>query len=133
MTFDNSDIKLMKKDLDKGLELPHQISNDLAEIIGIHFGDGYMTKKYRYTYKITYTCNLLEEQYVEHILNLFSKIFNISLKIYRIPDKGCFVLSVYSKALCDFFNKKLCVPYSPKNNLQIPPLLCQEKKYLVSF
>jgi intein/homing endonuclease len=133
MVFDNSDIKLMKKDLDKGLELPNQISSELAEIIGIHFGDGHMTKKYRYTYKITYTCNLLEEPYVKHILNLFSKIFNISLKIYRVPDRGCFVLSVYSKALCDFFNKKLCVPYSPKNNLQIPLSLYQEKEYLASF
>jgi hypothetical protein len=42
ITFDISQISFSKKDLRKGIVLPHSLSPQLAEDIGVHIGDGAM-------------------------------------------------------------------------------------------
>lgn len=131
MQFNTAHIKLSKRDIERSLKLPKIMSIDLAEIIGIHFGDGSM-QNYNYTHKIDYTSNIAEIQYIQHIGKLFKKVFNVNLQQYSDIKKNATVLYFNSKAICNFFNKKLQIPYSPKNNLQIPKIL-NKKEYKIAF
>jgi len=109
------------------------MSAELAEMVGIHFGDGNMQKRHHHGCRLLYACNILEKQYVTHIISTFNRLFNVSLKIYERPNKSCFELYIFSKSLCQFFNQKLEVHYSPKKNLKIPKLISNSKDYLISF
>lgn len=133
MKFDLSQIQLNEKDVEKNLKLPNELSSELAELIGIHFGDGSMHKNYRYTYRLTYTSNISEKQYSEHINTLFKKIFNVSFRSKTDTNKNCIVLHFISKALCEFFNKILRIPYGSKSDLLIPVDILNKKEYLIAF
>lgn len=126
-------IKLNKKDLEKGLRFPLEISDELAELVGIHFGDGNMQNKFNYTYRLLYTCNISEKQYAIYIINKFKKLFNVALTVDERYDKSSIDLYIYSKSLCQFFNMELGIPYSPKENLKIPSLILNKKEHIVSF
>lgn len=131
MKFDIN-LKLNKKDIDKELKFPNKMSNELAELVGIHFGDGHMSK-YNYTYRLHYTCNIKEEKYSKYIIVLFKKLFNAPFSVYKRDEKGCIEFDTYSKSLCEFFNKQLDVPYSPKKELSIPNYIRLNKEYLRYF
>ncbi|MBW3001666.1 hypothetical protein KY338_00730 [Candidatus Woesearchaeota archaeon] len=133
MKFDLSQIHFSEKDLEKKLRLPKEPSLELAEIMGIHFGDGSMHKEYRYTYRLSYTSNISEKQYSEHINKLFKKVFNVYFRSKIDTNKNCVVLRFISKALCEFFNKVLKIPYGSKNNLVIPKDILYKKEYLIAF
>lgn len=133
MEFDLSQIELNKKDLEKGLKLPTKMSKELAELVGIHFGDGRMSKDINYTYVIDCTLNRRDIQYAEYVKELFYKIFNINMKVYKSKSKNDVVLYINSKALCIFFNKNLEVPYSPKKDLSIPQYIGENKEYAQCF
>jgi len=129
----NKKIELNKKDLEKGLKFPLEMSDELAELIGIHFGDGSMIKRKHHGYRLQYSCNMSEKAYMGYIMNKFEELFNVSLKLYERTNKSCFELYFLSKALCTFFNELLDVPYSPKKDLKIPEKILKNKKYLISF
>ena len=133
MRFDLSDIKLSRKDRGKGLRLPKKMSRGLAELIGIHFGDGSMSNKYNYSYKIVYSCNIEERGYADYISESYKRSFKIDLKKYINKKKNCIDLTLYSKSLCTYLNEVLTIPFSPKNNLQIPFIILSDKEYLISF
>lgn len=129
----NNNFQLNKKDLEKGLKLPKEMSKELAELIGIHFGDGLMDNRHNYTYRIYYTCNISEKQYANYIINQFKKLFNVSLKLRVRKNKSCIDLYIYSKSLCKFFNEILKIPYSPKDSLSIPEFISNNKEYIKHF
>lgn len=129
----NKKFKLNENDLAKGLRFPLEMSSELAELVGIHFGDGHMTKRKHHGYRLHYSCNMSEREYMHYITNKFEKLFNISLKLYERSDKSCFELYFLSKTLCIFFNEFLEVPYSPKKDLRIPKMILKNKEYLISF
>ena len=125
--------QLSKKDKEKGLKLPKEMSEELAEFLGIHLGDGSMSKDYRYTYKVTYTCNSAEVQYAQYITDLFERLFNVRLRIVRDDKSHCVNLYYYSKTLCEFLNTVLGIPYGEKIDLRIPTLVQSDTKYSAAF
>jgi intein/homing endonuclease len=50
-----------------------------------------------------------------------------------MPEKSSLDLYCYSKVLCEFFNKELKVPYSPKKKLTIPDYILENELYLRRF
>ena len=132
MKFDNN-LPLRKRDKKIGLRLPTEMSSELAELIGIHFGDGNMQNKCNFTHRILYSCNIAEKQYADYIVNLFRGLFSVDLKSLIIHNKSYIMLYIYSKTLCEFFNNHLEIPYSPKCDLQIPSCVLRNKRYLSSF
>ena len=92
MKFDNN-FKFNKKDIEKGLKLPDEMSCELAEIVGIHFGDGCMHIKENRSYRLSYACNIAEERYSAYIANQFKKLFNISCTIDKRMNKSSIELS----------------------------------------
>tara|TARA_Y100000310_G_scaffold146303_2_gene145619 strand:- start:3988 stop:4635 length:648 start_codon:yes stop_codon:yes gene_type:complete len=126
-------IKLNTNDLKKSLKLPLQMSKELAEFIGIHFGDGYMKRRERGTYDLHYSINLRDIEYANHINTLFYSLFNIKLKMFIIPQKNAIDMYQNSKSLCTFFNQELKIPYSPKKELPIPKFIKSNKTYAQHF
>ncbi len=121
-----------RKDLIKGLKLPDSMSLELAEIIGIHFGDGCMTH-HKTTHRIMYSINSRDASYADYIHSLFLKVFNISMKRIEYPHKNEIELYYMSKNLCLFFNNVLLVPFSPKINLKIPEYIRTNPEYIICF
>jgi len=133
MKFDPIHVKSKRKDLVKRIKLPKEMSVELAELIGIHFGDGSMSQTHNNKYRLTYTCNSLEKQYAKHIANLFKQLFDVSIKIKENKKKNCVDMYFYSKTLCAFFNTRLGIPYSPKTDLRIPEIVLSNNNYLAAF
>lgn len=113
--------------------LPSQMSEELAELVGIHFGDGNISIRSSHDYRITIFCNSKEKDYISFIFNLFHSVFGISLTIKEYPNKNCTYLDFYSKELCAYYEKKLFIYAGKKNNLTIPQQIAQNKKYLAAF
>lgn len=128
-----NDFTLNKIDKTKGLVLPSRMSNELAELIGIHYGDGYMSKEKNFTYRIFYSCNIHEKEYVGHIIHLFNNLFNCSLKVNTDYKKSYIKLYFHSKSLCNYFNEVLKIPFSPKIDLKIPSYIKEDKTLLLNF
>lgn len=120
-------------DRKKGISLPREMSSELAEIVGIHFGDGNMNKSPNFTYRLLITCNLREIQYAHQIVKLFKKTFNLTLNISERPRKNCIYLYAYSKTLCEFFHHQLKISYGSKNNLKIPNYVLDKDEFLRPF
>ena len=132
MKFHHS-FQLSKLDKKKGLKLPEEISEEFAEFLGIHLGDGSMSKDYRYTYKVTYACNSVEVQYAQHITDLFERLFGVRLRVIRDDKRHCVNLYYYSKTLCEFLNLVVGIPYGKKIDIRIPPLVMSNAKYATAF
>ena len=107
-------------------------SHDLAEIIGIHFGDGQMNYEKNYTHRISYSCNLNDKQYYNYLIILFRNVFNIKLKTYKAETKSEMRLYFISKNLCKFLNER-GIPVSPKNSLIVPDWIQRDKIFTSSF
>ena len=118
-----------KSDLKKGLKIPLNLSENICELIGIHFGDGHMTEQWNHTYKISYCFNIRDRKYSNYINNLFKKVFGTTLISYESKNKNCLVLYLYSKVLCNYLNKELGIPFGPKNNLNIPKYVLSNRLF----
>jgi DNA-binding transcriptional regulator WhiA len=131
MTFKHT-IELSRKDVEKGLKFPAEMSPELAEIIGIHFGDGCMTH-HKTTHRILYSFNSRDKLYVDYVSSLFWKIFNISMKRMNLSYRNEIELYFISKSMCLFLNEVLLVPFSPKKDLKIPEYIINNPEYLKNF
>jgi intein-encoded DNA endonuclease-like protein len=129
----NTNIELSKKDNEKGLVLPTEMSEQLAEVVGIQFGDGSLQNRYNCTYKIGYTLNLRDSEYADYVQLLLFNCFHVNFTRKIDSKRNCISLYLCSKTLCKFINEQLLVPYSPKRNLTIPGYLYENKDYLCSF
>ncbi len=123
---------LSKRDVEKGLKFPDEMSENLAEIVGIHFGDGSMSK-HNSTYRIRWCLNTRDVLYANYTLILFKNCFGMNMKKMANFQKHSLELYVLSKAVCEFFNKFLEIPYSPKKYLIIPQYILENKIYLAAF
>lgn len=128
----NNNFQLNKCDSKKELQLPKEMSKELAEFVGIHFGDGCMHIS-NFTYRIYYSFNARDKEYVLYVKNLFYSLFNANMKVEERISKNTISLYLHSKALCTFFNVTLNIPYSPKKQLLIPNYIKLNKSYLRSF
>jgi hypothetical protein len=58
-----------------------KISLDLAEICGIHAGDGYMRLREKNNGEVSISGNFEEKDYYDnYIIPLFNKVFNLNIK-----------------------------------------------------
>ncbi len=115
----------------KPVKLPKYITPELAELIGIHLGDGniYVRKS---SYAISYCFNLKEKELIERTKYLFNRLFEKNLKLVQVR-KGAVLLQCHSKLLCYFLNHNFSIPLGRKDNLIIPNLIKPNKKHIRSF
>jgi hypothetical protein len=117
----------------RSVKLPDDMSEELAEIVGIHFGDGYMKIRPRRTYILTYALNSDDTDYIHHVSGLFHDVFGITLTRRQIQGKRCVEIYCCSRMLCEYFHHVLEVPYSPKNNLTIPSFIRNDPRWQSAF
>lgn len=117
-------IRFSKRDRDKKIFFPKQMSSELAEETGIHLGDGCMSFNRNY---FSVKTNKTEERYVTNFLfPLYKKLYNIDLKLMRLKSVSGF--EFYSQALCEFKNKVLGIPYGEKvERIEVPELILETK------
>jgi|APSaa5957512622_1039677.scaffolds.fasta_scaffold33538_1 hypothetical protein len=103
------------------------MSEALAEFIGIHLGDGSMTKHFirisgDYRYDIPY---------FEYISNLVKKLFGIEVQILKDPRPiNTGLVLIRSKEICSLLNKRYNIPFGNKilNGAKIPSEIMEDKE-----
>ncbi|MBW2991110.1 hypothetical protein KY348_05405 [Candidatus Woesearchaeota archaeon] len=111
-----------------------KLTPELAEIVGIMMGDGYMKNKHNYTHVIKVCGSLSKDRnYLYYVKKLFIRNFNVIPKLLEYPKKDYLELYVYSKELVDYFYRVLLIPLSPKTNLSIPKYIKEDEQLLISF
>lgn len=101
------------------------MSKEIAELIGINYGDGnlYYNKRKNH-YIISYSGDLRWDlEYMEHINKLFNDIFQQKMSKYFVPTTNSFILSFRSKTVYNYLGKFLEIPQGPKNNLRLPNIV----------
>lgn len=100
--------------------------NQLAELIGIILGDGYLTNKNRYELKITLDSR--EKKYTNYIYNLIKNLFYIKPLVYYRKNENTVDIRVINKKLINFLVNNIGLKISPKwNRAHIP------KKFMKSY
>ena len=111
-------------DVKREITFPKEVTRDLAEEIGIHLGDGCMSFNKNY---FSVKTNKKEERYVtDFLFPLYKKLYNLNLKLMKLPSVSGF--EVGSRALCEFKNKVLGLPYGEKINRILVPNIVLETK-----
>lgn len=97
-----------------------EMTPDLAEICGIHAGDGYLRMRKGGKGEIDISGHLEEKEYYDnYIVQLFNRVFDLNLK-GREFSRGTYGLVIYSKKIAKFFNE-LGFPFGKKSLIvQVP-------------
>lgn len=126
-----SKISYSRYDTEKGIKLPSKITPELAEEIGMQFGDGFLSSK-RYDYRLKGNPYDEKEYYLNYIKPLFKKLYNLDINLKEYNKSYGFEVS--SKALWEFKTKVLNIKTSPKYEIRIPEALkVNNKEILTAF
>jgi len=125
--FALSGIEFSKGDLERKIKIPDEMSERLAEEIGIHVGDGSLgiynlPNQTMWLYRIS---GSLEEfdHYKEHIQKLLHSLFNCSGNLYIVDTNEC-QIKICSKAIAMFKRDVLKLPAGSKSkSIRIPELV----------
>ncbi len=125
-------IELSKSDVKKGMIFPSELTEELAEEIGMHLGDGTLSEKKHY---YSLRGDIKEKDYYEKwVIPLYKKLYNLDLRLLeRKPICG---IELSSKGLFEFKNKIIGIPYGEKTGkLSVPGCIkqSQSKKIFAAF
>jgi stage V sporulation protein R len=86
----------------KKIKIPNQMTEELAELIGVILGDGSIGVKSAEN-NIVVAVGKKHKDYAEHVANLFFSVFGQEAKVYEKPN--CFAVTFCSKSAVDFFDQ----------------------------
>ena len=133
MKFDLSKIQFSNNDIRTNIILPKKMSLELAEEIGLHYGDGsmniYSNKGF---YQLRGHKDDDKEHYIDPISYLYKKLYNLDPSIRLMESTGVIGFQIWSNVLVEFKNKILGIPLGKKNDLQIPKIL-KTKEEICAF
>lgn len=119
-TFDTSSIRLDKTyGKNKDIKFPDKLTSELAEEIGMHVGDGFLSAK-RYEYRLKGNKNE-REYYDKFIRTLFKRLYNVDINLKDYETTYGFEL--YSKSLWIFKSRILGIPAGRKNDMAFPEVI----------
>ena len=102
-----------------------EITSDLAEICGIHAGDGYMRLRERGKGEVDISGHLEEKDYYDkHVIPLFNKVFGLNITGKEF-SRGSYGFVSYNKQLRETL-MKLGFPSGEKSNIVSVPKLILE-------
>lgn len=130
-SFNISKVNFSKYDKEKKIKLPNKLTPELAEEIGMHYGDGFLSEK-RYEYRLKGNQYNEREYYTNYIKPLFKKLYNIDVTLKDFKTSYGFELK--SKAIWEFKIKVLGIKSGKKYNAPLPKILkINNKKILAGF
>ncbi len=127
MKFDLSTVRFSKNDIKYHLKVPKELDSDLAYLLGIQVGDGYLKKQQRGTtidYSISYDGHKINdtEWYLLVLKKLIKNLFNKDVQVFS-TDTGTVRIMFRSKLIFTFLNKVCHISESPKTNIRIPDFI----------
>jgi len=129
--LDISKVNFSRYDKNKKIRLPNKLTPKLAEEIGMHFGDGFLSEK-RYDYRLKGNPKDEKEYYLNYIKPLFKELYNAELNIKE--SWKSFGFELYSQAICEFKRKVLGIKAGKKYDIIIPEVLkVNDIKILAAF
>tara|TARA_Y100000310_G_C20685867_1_gene818940 strand:+ start:902 stop:1942 length:1041 start_codon:yes stop_codon:yes gene_type:complete len=129
--LDTSQVNFSKYDLERGIRLPNKLTPELAEEVGMHFGDGFISSK-RYDYRLKGNPKDEKKYYTNYIKQLFKKLYNVDLNLKE--SWKSFGFELRSKAIWEFKTKVLEIKPGKKYGITIPEVLkVNDKKILAAF
>lgn len=132
INFDLSEIESSKPDIKRELRVPKRLCPLLAEEIGIHLGDGTLSKK-RYYYSVRGDLNE-ESYYTGFILPLYKELYNIKPPLLKRSFACGFEIS--SKMMREFKNKVLDITVGTKTyKIKVPTCIMEsrDKEIMCAF
>lgn len=138
ITFTKTDLKLTipkdiysKGDLRHGIILPTKITPLLAEEVGIHLGDGFLSGR-RHEFRLKGDKKTEREYYDKFIKFPYKNLYNADVKLKRYDTTYGFEIT--SKAIWSFKSEVLGIEPGPKDNIRIPPIFkVNDSKILCSL
>jgi len=116
-----------------------KIDGDLAELMGIHTGDGCISENERYS-EYYLGGDLIEEREYHNTWvgplfnrNIMQPLFKKNVNYKEHPKVGIYGFHIFNKKLVNFFNKELGIKSGPKINIGIPKKILSDKKLLKCF
>ena len=129
--LDTSKVKYSWKDKQKNIQIPKRLTSKLAEEIGIHLGDGFLSKK-RNDFRVKGHQIDEREYYDKHIKKLYRNVYNLDLKIKDYENTYGF--EECSKALWTFKTRVIGIQAGRKYSIQIPELIRKgDQEVVTSF
>ncbi len=111
-----------------------KITPELAEICGIHAGDGYLRNKdHKGEWDIS--GNIEEKDYYDkHMIPLFNKTFNLNIKGKFFPSRNTYGFVIRNKKVIKFAHEILGFPYGNKTlKIKVPKFIFKDKFLIRSF
>ncbi|MAF51186.1 MAG: hypothetical protein CMH64_03780 [Nanoarchaeota archaeon] len=110
------------------------LSNEIAEICGIHVGDGYLRNDGRRR-EWDISGNIEEKSYYnKHVIPLFNKIFDLDIKGRFFKGRNTYGFVIRKKEVIEFAHEKLQFPYGKKSTIiKIPDFIIKKKFLIPSF
>ena len=114
------------------ISLPKSITEELAEEIGWHIGDGsmnYYNKKGYITgfYQLRGHIEDDKHHYINRIKPIFKNLYNIDISLRDMPSTRVFGFQIWSNKLTNF-KKELGLPLGKKLEIQIPNIFLRENQ-----
>jgi len=108
-----------------------KISKELAEIFGIHAGDGYLRNDGKRT-ELDISGHVEDKEYYDkHISNLFLKEFNLKLNCRYFPHRNTYGFVVRQKEIIELFHK-FGFPYGRKGQIvNVPESVLNSKDNII--
>ncbi len=130
MIFRREKVEYSKQDIRKGIIIPEQLTPELAELIGMIVGDGYLRADFldlmTHSYKsdVYISCNMKEEDFIDYIKGLFKCIFNYDLKSHDDKRSNAVNLVAHSRAIVSFLCSCCDLPSGRKvDTISVPPMI----------
>lgn len=132
------DEKLSAADRHKGLTLPSQMSEELAEFLGAMAGDGYIGEYKNVQGYPGYKVGICGHSEYDkaylcvHIKSLIKTLFGLDAKVSYHKNQNTMSLHTNSPGLF-FFLKSIGMNVGAKKNISIPSVVLADKRFLIPF
>lgn len=134
MMIDVSNLEISEKDEKRGLKIPHKMTPELAEDIGIMVGDGnigiFKGGKTLSNYEVAVKGNMITDyKYIMSFIKpLKYELFGLDFYSCIRPGIKVCRIRVYSKGLVNFYHKVIGLPLGAKGQIGVPETIKESNK-----
>ena len=118
-------IEYSRQDKEKKIIFPKWLDENLAEEIGIHLGDGFLSND-KYDFRVKGDKSNEIDYYDNHLKKLYKILYNINIENRDYIDSYGF--EIYSKALWEFKVNSVGITPGKKDKINIPKILSKSNK-----
>lgn len=124
MELDLSKVRYSYWDKKKGIRIPNRLTEELAEDIGIHIGDGslHYCNSAKSSTQIVLSSNVQELDYLDYVIALKKRLYNLNKFSIR-ENNNERDLVFHSIAIATFYNSVFNIPIGKKTYIGIPEII----------